>query len=108
MGSKIDVHTVLKFNADAIGAMRTSFGPSGGMGTSDTRKDFLGSFSCEGSPSNIPTSSLRTAAALIDSGSGVAAMLAAVASGARATSRSFRSASDIDAPCLEVAKGQRD
>jgi hypothetical protein len=67
-GSKIDVHTVLKLIAEAITAMRHSFGPSGGSGTSSTCKDFRGSFSAESMPSNISCSSLRTNAALTLSG----------------------------------------
>jgi hypothetical protein len=97
-GSKIDVHTVLKFSADAIGAMSTSLGPSGGIGTSSTWSDLRGSFSCEGRPSKIPASSLRINAARIDSGSGVAAISSGVDSGESAVSRRARSASVIDAP----------
>ncbi len=85
-GSKIDVQTVLKFSADAIGAIRTSLGPSGGIGTSSMCRDLRGSLSTESRPSNISTSSLRTTAARMTSGSGVPAMAVGVASGSSATS----------------------
>ena len=47
----------------AMTATRASPGPSSGSATSSTWRDLRGSFSFEGMPSNISTSSLRTRAA---------------------------------------------
>ena len=61
-GSKIDVHTVLKFIDDAITATTASSGASSGSGTSSRCSDFRGSLSSEATPANISCSSARTTA----------------------------------------------
>ncbi len=73
IGSKIDVHTVLKLIDDAITATSASSGAISGNGTSSMWIDLRGSFSSEGTPANISVSSARTTAARNDSGTSKAA-----------------------------------
>ena len=63
MGSKIELHTVLKLIELAITARTASSGASSGSSISCTCRERRGSFSEESSPSNMSWSSLRTTTA---------------------------------------------
>ena len=63
IGSKIDVHTVLKLMLEAMTATTASSGAISGVATSPMWRLLVGSLSADAIPSNMPASSRRTNAA---------------------------------------------